>query len=352
MLSTACQKEEEKTLENEKVPCYSEREKKGMNPITIENSEVVKKLRLNGIVSYNPNAVINYVSFVDGTITQTYFSLGDKVEKGQVLADIQSPELNSMSSELSQLQKELKVAERELESVQDFYEDEVSSEKELIEAQSQKENIEAKLDELEQNMELFSARSSSGSYQIKAPQSGYVVENRIVPGMRFSADSDPLFTISDLDKVWVNLEVYAAHMTAIKEGMKVEIISASQPDEKFEAEIQKVSAVFDPEKNVMQAWAILENVDEFLKPGLHIEAIVETEKMEEEAPRLPAESVIFHNDKDYVVVVDDCYTMRREIDVLYRDETTVFVKEGLEIGEEIVTNNALLHFEHSTLSEE
>src|SRR5690625_5243541 len=205
----SCHRKEDQRQVGKEVPCLTEAEKNEMQIIEVADTRVVQKLRLNGKVSYDPNAVIHYVSPMKGSIISTYFSLGDKVKKGQVMAEIKSTELNSLSAKAEQLRTKLKVAERELSAIQSFYKDEVASERELIAAKGEKRTLEAELKNLQTNLALYSTRSDDGTFQIKAPRSGFVVENRLVSGMRFRAESEPLFTISDLDKVWINLNIYA-----------------------------------------------------------------------------------------------------------------------------------------------
>lgn len=347
----SCENKEKKIKNQEKEKiCLSKAELQELNSLTVTNSKVVQKLRLNGKVAYNPNAVVNYVSLVGGIITNTYFTLGDKVKKGQVLAEIKSTELNAIEAEVNQLKAKIKVAKRHLESTQSFYDDGIASDKELMSAESEKENLQYDLHRLQTNLELYSASHDKGIFQIKAPRSGFVVDNKISAGLQIRAEGDPLFTISDLDEVWVNVNIYATNISFVKEGMPVRIKTNSYPDKVFKAKIERISQVIDPNENVLKARIVLDNKDLFLKPGLHVEAIVENEK-DFKAPRLPAEAVIFHNNNYYAVVINDCNTTNRPIEVLFQDENSVYIKNGLKSGEKVATKNALLQFENIASAE-
>ncbi|MDN3595541.1 efflux RND transporter periplasmic adaptor subunit [Zunongwangia endophytica] len=337
-------KKESKPLVKEKE-CFSEKEMTDFKPLKITNENVVKSLRLNGVVAYNPNAVVNYVSLVGGIITNTYFTLGDKVEKNQVLAEIKSTELNSIEAEVKQIKANLEVAKRQLQSTQSFYDDGIASEKELIAAKSEKGNLESDLEKLQTNLKLYSASPEKGVFQIKAPRSGFVVDNKIAAGMQIGAEGDPLFTISDLDEVWINVNIYASDINAVKEGMPVGIKTSSYPDKVFEGKINRISNVLEPNENVLKARIVLDNKDLFLKPGLYVEAIVRNET-EEKAPHIPAKSVVFNNNAYYIVKLEDkCNAKVSEVKILSKDENSFFIKEGLNEGDKIVTNNTLLLFE-------
>ena len=345
LLFIGCKEEPKKTETAQQ--CLSEQEFSALQPLKITNDQVVRRLRLNGVVAYNPNAVVNYVSLVGGIITNTYFTLGDKVEKNQVLAEIKSTELNGIEAEIKQLKANLEVAKRQLQSTQSFYDDGIASEKELIAAQSEKANLESDLQKLQTNLQLYSASPEKGVFQIKAPRSGFVVDNKIAAGMQIGAEGDPLFTISDLDEVWVNVNIYATDIDAVAEGMPVSIKSSSYPDKTFEGKIDRISNVLAPEDNVLKARIVLENKALFLKPGLRVEAIVKN-KTEEKAPHIPAKAVVFSNNAYYTVLLNDRCTPRiSEVEILSQDEDSFYIKEGLTEGDQIATHNTLLLFESS-----
>lgn len=337
---------EKEEIKEKKQNCLTAKQLDSLNPILVEPSPVVEKLRLNGKVAYNPNAVVNYVSLVSGIISNTFVSLGDKVEKNQVLAEIKSVELNEMQTQVKQLQAKLKVAQKELESKENFYEDKISSERELIAAQSEKENIESELEKLQNNLQMYSSSKEKNVFQIKAPRSGYVVDNKLVAGMQIGAEGEPLFTISDMDEVWINMNVYATNLNFVKQGMPIDIKINSYPGKIFEGEISNISHVMDPDENVLKARVVLENKELLLKPGLQVEGIVKSET-DLKMPRLSDKAVVYHNDKYYVVVIEDeCNLYEREVELYSQDEHTMYIKNGLDPGKKIVSRNTLLEFEH------
>lgn len=335
---------EEKKEENQEGRCLTEKEIEEMEPLEVINSEVEKELRLNGQVSHTPKAMIHYTGLVNGVITETHFEMGDKVEKNEVLAEIKSTELNAMQSEVEQTKEKLKVAERELEKTQSFYDDGIASEKGLTEAKSERNNLQSKLNKLQENLRFYSASDQKNVFEIKAPKSGYVVNNKLVDGMKINDDGKTLFTISNLKKVWINLSVYATDMHFMKEGMDVKIKTNSYPDSTFTAKVSHISQVLDPDKNTLNARVVYDNVKLLLKPGLQVEVLA-TSHNSKKAPRIPTDAVVFHNDEYYVDVIGECHTNNRHIKILSQDEHTVYVESGLEPGEKIVTKNALRQFE-------
>src|SRR5699024_8675317 len=120
----------------------------------------------------------------------------------------------------------------------------------------------------------------------------------------------------------------------------------SYPDKTFEGKISSISHVMDPDENVLKARVILDNKELLFKPGLQVEGIVRAEK-DLKMPRLSDKTVVYHNNKYYVVIVEDkCNLYQREVELYSQDEHTMYIKKGLEAGEKIASENALLEFEH------
>ena len=71
-----------------------------------------QELTLAGKVECDPEKIINYTPLINGVIDCTYFSLGDKVQKGQNMLDIRSTELSALHSEKISLETDHKIAEQ------------------------------------------------------------------------------------------------------------------------------------------------------------------------------------------------------------------------------------------------
>lgn len=315
---------------------------------TLSNQE--QALTLTGKVEYDPDKVIMYQPLLEGVVTQTYFSLGDKVQKGQVMFEMHSTAINAMQSELISSQAELRSAEREYQSAQALYDDQMLSEKELLEAQSNFKQAQASYARSKKDLALFGAGNAKGTYSVKAPMSGYVVEKRITTGSTILTDNEPLFTIADLSKVWVVVNVYANNLAAVREGMEVEVHTLSYKDEVFTGKIDYLSPVFDAEEKVLKARISMENTDLKLKPEMS--ALVTLKETTLQQPvTIPSEALIFDRNTSYVVVENapGSYSIREVIPQGHHEKVT-YIASGLAEGECVVVKNQLLIY--SGLKEE
>jgi len=312
---------------------------------TAEELAVTEMIPLTGMITSHPDKVVHFVTLVDGVITKVFFSLGDAVRKGSVIAEIRSPELSALHAEGVSVRSQLRLAERHYAAVTSMYEDGVSSQRELLEAEGALQQLQAELERVESVMALYGASSTPGVFQIRAPVSGFVTEKRITAGMQVAAGGDPLFTLADLSEVWVLANVYAGSVTRVTQGLEVGIRTLSYPGEVFPGTISALSHVFDEHEKVLRARIVLNNPGYRLKPGMLAEIDV-IRPAGNEAVAIPTDALIFDDNRNHVVVFHDACRMEvREVDLLLRRDDRTFLSRGVESGEQVVTRNQLLVYE-------
>lgn len=337
-------KKSEKAPSEKKEFCLTETLKNQTEFHEVKFQAVEQHISLNGKVETNPEKEINFVSLVEGIVVSTHFTLGQEVKKGQLLAEIRSAELSGMQAENRTLASQLTVAKRQLTSVKSMHEDGIASERDLLQAQSEVDVLEAELEKTTNNLNLFSSSGTSGVFQIRAPSTGIIIQNNLASGLQIT-EGDSLFIISDLSEVWVSINVYAGNLSAIQQNMEVDIKTLSYPDEVFKGNITAMSQVFDTEERVIKARVVMENIDLKLKPGMLVDVLVKKE-LNEEAFAIPTDALIFDNNQNYFLVYkDDCDITRRTANILGESNGLTYLKTGVTEGELVVSKNQLIVFE-------
>ena len=246
---------------------------------------------------------------------------------------------------LQSLNSQIKVAEIKLLSVEAMYKDEISSQKDLIKAQTDLDILKSERQKIKSNLKIFSASSEKGVFLIKAPASGIITDTAISTGMQISAEGDPLFTISDLSEVWVLVNVYATNIESIQAGIEVNISSLSYPDETFKGTIKTISQVLDNEAKVLKARVVLNNKDLKLKPGMLVDVVAE-KKFDRDGLSISTDAMVFDQNQNFVVVYNtDCNLEIRKIDLLNSNKKETFLVSGLQENEKIISKNQLLIYE-------
>lgn len=306
---------------------------------------VTEGVHLTGSIETNPDKVVHFVSLVGGIVSKTYFSLGDRVRQGQILAELRSTELSSLEAELKNLETQLEIGEKRLQTIRSMVEDGISTEKELIEAQGDLAILKTERHKVMSNLNLYSASAEKGVFQIKAPSSGIVTAKSIASGTQISAEGEPLFTISDLSEVWVMLDIYATNVQHMEKGMDVNISTLFYPDTVFAGKVGAISQVLDNEAKVLKARVVLRNSDLKLKPGMLVDVIALKDK-NIEAISIPTHSMVFDDNQNFVVVYKgDCDMEIRKVDILTMSNGTTFISGGLSEYEKVISKNQLLIYE-------
>ena len=346
VLACGCSEKQETAQRNTENFCLNTQLKEKIEIQTVKNQTVAENLSLTGNITYNTDDVVQFSSLVSGLITNTYFSLGDYVKKGDVLAEIKSTELNSLQAERKSLEAQLQVANRQLQSVQSMFDDGIASQSELVQANSEVNVLKSSLENVEQNLSLYSASNEKSVFQIKAPVTGYIVSKNVSPGMQIAANDTPLFTISNLSKVWVMVNIYPANLKDIHEGMEVTITTPAYPKQTFNGKITVISQVFDTEEHVLKARIVMDNTDLKLKPGLTADILINKKNNDTKMAAVSAKALIFDNNQNYIMVYkDDCHIERRQINPTVKNRDFLYFESGLNEGEKVIIKNHLLIYE-------
>lgn len=321
----------------------------GIDNAFLENVQTVKAspenyevdLTLTGKVTYDPDKVINYVPLISGMVERTYFSFGDKVSKGQTLLDIRSADLSALQSELISAEADVRIAGRELESAQSMHKDKILSERELIEAEAKLKQAEAVYSRVKNDLTIYDSKQD-GSFSIRSPIDGFIVEKNVSSGMPVSPDNGALFVVADISTVWVVINVYAGNLMFVKEGMNVDITTLSYPGEIFTGKINSLSQVFDPEDKVLKARIKMPNTDLRLKPEMSVVV-----KLKKETPdkilSVPSEALVFDDNAYFIVVEDSPGVFEiREVELYGSHGERTYIHAGLKEDESVVVKNQLL----------
>lgn len=309
----------------------------------LSEAPVHGELELTGSVSYDQDHLYRYQSLASGVVRDVRFNLGDYVTKGQVLAEIKTTELSDQSAELHKAEAALALSERQLRATTSLHDDGIASDKELLEAQNDVAAGKLEINRIKETLTIQGGSVDKGVLLIHAPMSGYIVGKKMTTGYQVNAGDDDLFIISDLKKVWVMANVYAAQLGMVKAGQEVAISTTAYPGKIFAGKIARLSNIFDPEEKVMKAVVEIDNAGLELKPDMMVSVNVHM-NMEEKALAVPLDAVIFDDDNYHIIAYhSDCDVRELTIAPLSHDKQYYYVNEDvLHKGDTIISRNQLL----------
>jgi len=311
---------------------------------TVKDANAVTELTLTGSVAPDENKMVNVFPMVSGVAEDVHVQLGDVVQKGQTLAIMRSAEMAGFTKDYVSSQADLRNTHRILESTQDMYKGGLASQKDLEQAQSDYDKAVAENKRAGAVTDIN--KSNSEGYEIKAPISGFVVEKNLNSGTQVRADNGQnLFTIADLSSVYVLANVYESDIMNVKTGDSVKITTLAYPDKVFTGRIDKIDNMLDPDSKVIHARIKVANPGNLLKPEMFANVQIRA-KSGENLPEINANTIIFDNDKNYVMVVDGKANVRiQPIVIAKKVEDRAYISSGVKAGDRIIASRQVYLYE-------
>lgn len=320
---------------------------------TVKIDNISDEVSLSGEVNNDDNKVVKIFPNASGQVVSVNVSLGDKVVKGQTLAVIKSADVAGNYSDLKTANSDAAIAEKEYKNAEQLYKNGISSEKEFTQAKLQYEKAMNAVSKVHTQIAINGGgkTSAGGTYIISSPRSGYIVEKNINAGSFIRNDNaQNLFTISDMQDVWVWANVFETDINKIKLGTSAEVTTIAYPDKIFSGKVNQINSVLDPSSKAMKIKIVLPNPGMLLKPQMFTKIII-NDKEDAKALVIPSKALVFDGGKNYVIMYKDNYHIKaRMVDILKTVGERTYLREGVTPGDLIISKNQLLLY--NSLAEE
>jgi cobalt-zinc-cadmium efflux system membrane fusion protein len=317
----------------------------GLKTVVADLRPIENVIRISGVVKPHPDKEAQVSSRVSGKIAALFFQVGDIVQRGQRLAEIQSAEIQKMQVELIQAENKLVLHQAELDRIQRLVESKIAAQKELIAAQNQHQTVLNEIDGLTQQLILLGlpesavkkarAEKSVSTFAVPSPLNGVVAERGVVLGETVEPNK-VMFKIFDPSVVFVEGDAFEDAAPQLRVGQQVRIRLAAYPGEVLSGKIARFSPVIDPQKRTIHLWVEVANRGGTLKPNLFadMDAVVGGGK---EVLAIPAEAIITTEGASFVFVEEKGGYRRADVVLGARDDRFAEVKSGLLPGDRVVT---------------
>lgn len=312
---------------------------------TVRAEPVRNELTLSGQITSDGDKTVKVYPLVGGVVEQLSVELGDHVTKGQVLAVIKSGEIADLQNQSSTAGTDLDIARKNLQVLEDQYSAGLASERDVALARQELRKAQSNVGKSRKQLGVYGV-SADGTYTLRAPISGFITEKNVTDHMQFNADNvGNLFTVSNLDDVWIMANVFESDIAKVQEGYAADVTTLSYPDKHFTGRIDKVFNVLDPESKVMKVRVRLRNPGYLLKPEMYAQIKVQNTE-NQKILAVPAQCVVFDKDRTFVMVFKDKHHIEtREVAIAKTVGNVSYVQSGLRDGEHIIAQNQLLVYD-------
>jgi cobalt-zinc-cadmium efflux system membrane fusion protein len=308
-----------------------------------------------GRVAFDEARVAHVFSPVSGRITRVVGALGRRVPAGEPLAVLESPDLASAWSDLIKARADQVAAGHERDRQKNLFEHDAGSERDAEAARDNAEKADAEVQRAELRLQLLHAAPQGQATQeflLRSPIAGEIVARTATPGLEVqgmlsSANVvQELFTVGELDPVWVWGDVYERDLGRVRPGQPTSITSVAYPGRRVEGTIDYVASSLDPQTHTLRVRCVVPNPERLLKPEMYVTLRVQLERGD--ALALPRGAVIKAGDRQTVFVEDgkapDGRTrfLQRAVALGEADDGWVAIASGLEEGEKVVVSGSIL----------
>ncbi len=221
--------------------------------------------RLYGKLVYDETSVARLSAYFPGRIDRLFVNyIGVSVQEGDHLAELYSPDLLAAFEELRQAKNSFDNAESGSQFLQDTASQTLIASREKLRlfglTQQQVEDVE-------------SGSFDSDELTIYAPIGGVVTHLAAREG-DYLKTGDPIATVSDLSRLWLDLEAYESQLAMLRWGMPVTFTVEAHPGEVFEGRVSFIEPIIDERTRTAAVRVAVDNSNGRLKPGMFSSAVV------------------------------------------------------------------------------
>jgi Cu(I)/Ag(I) efflux system membrane fusion protein len=309
----------------------------GVRSALVEQAELEETVRSVGRVVADETALVDVTLKVQGFVgTLRADAVGARVERGQVLFTIYSPELHSAQQEYLQALRSQASARG-------------TSAPERADALVVAARNRLRLwDVADADLERIAREGAPLQHvPVRSPASGYVIEKNVVAGSAV-APGERLFRIAPLDRVWLEAQIYESELALVREGQPVRVTLPYAPGRTWEGRVGYVYPTLAGETRTARVRIELANPDLELRPDMYA-------NVELSAPRgtrtvVPESAVLYAGERRFVFLdLGDGRFRPQRVEVGMRSGGRVEILSGLEAGQRVVASGTFLIASESRL---
>ena len=234
--------------------------------------------------------------------------IGSRVQKGELLAEIETPEIDEQLSQAvaarNQAAATLELAKSTVVRWEALRKKDVVSQQELDERRSAVASATANLAAADANVQRL--KQTEGFKRVVAPFSGVITRRNVDVGDLIDAGSGgggrALFQLAQTDPLRVYINVPQSYAQMVKAGQQVVVTQAELRGQTFQGQVARTSGAIDTTTRMMQVEVSLPNRDGILLPGAYVQ--VSLPLAASQTLTVPGNALIFRAEGTRVAVVD------------------------------------------------
>jgi membrane fusion protein, heavy metal efflux system len=337
------------------------------NSLTLNDSQLkgVKveevKERLFGIthdavgnIDFNQDNSLQVFTPYPGRITRLFAKAGDDVKKGQVLFDIDSPDLASAGGTLIQAAAQVELTTKALKRAQELLAAKGAAQKDVEQATSDYKTAEGNYDAARNAVRIFGKTDAEMNQMIAthrvdsqmpvpSPIDGRVTARNAAIGLYVQPGNTPApYTVSDISTMWMLASVPELDIPQLRLGQEVDVNVEAFPDRIFKGKITNIGASVDPNTHRIQVRSEVADPQHELRAEMFATFVIRIGEPVS-SPAVPEGGVVREGDGTMTawVTTDGRRFTQRTVKIGLQQHGYDQILEGLKPGERVATDGAL-----------
>jgi cobalt-zinc-cadmium efflux system membrane fusion protein len=312
---------------------------------TVAKKEIQRTLELPAVVEADPTRTVKVLPPVAGRLIDLKVQLGERVERGQELAVIDSSDLAQAYADEDKARSAVKMTKQTLDRALALEKYSAGSVKDRQQAENDHAQAKAELERAQSRLRAIGVpadpKEEGRKLSLKAPVSGSVIDLQVARGAHLNDPNAAIMTIANLDEIWVTANVPETNTALVAQGQAVDVVFAAYPGEVLKGRVLFVSDILDPDTRRTKVRIAFKNPDIRLKPNMFASATFVTPK--QTVTVVPATAVVLRSEADQVFVEVAPWTFEaRAVDIDFQQKDQVVIAHGVEADQHVVVKGAVL----------
>lgn len=352
LFSLGCDKKADP--KDEAPPALKVEQAQDVNTVHVEHPEqfplvaaatqmTASTMNVTGQVQPDVTHVIPVISLASGRVVAIYAHIGDFVHKGQKLFTVRSDDIEGAYQTYRKAVADEALAKVQLDRTKLLYSKGAVSQSTLEIAQDTEDKAVVDVEAAEEHLKLLGAKDlkqPSGAVDVFAPATGVIIEQNIVQsaGVKTLDNAPNLFTIANIDDVWIVCDVYENQLPSLSVGQTATIHFNAYTDKTVTGRISEIDPILDPTIRTAKVRVQVKNPG-FMKIGMFVTASFQAQRQE---PRVvvPATAIVHLHDQDFVYVMKSQgnFGLTKVVSGAMAPGNMQVVESGLQAGQQVASN--------------
>jgi cobalt-zinc-cadmium efflux system membrane fusion protein len=307
--------------------------------------DIQRTLVLPAMVEADPAKLVKVLPPLAGRVMQLKVTLGERVELGQPLVVLDSPDLAAAYADYDRAKVLLALALKNRDRQRDLAKIGGSAVKDLQQAETDYVTAEVELDRSRARLVQIGVSPDTTEktrlVTVSAPSAGSIIDLGVAPGAFWNDATAPMMTVADLSTVWITANVPEKDTALVAKGQPVTVTLPAYAGEVLRGTVLFVSDVLDPDTRRTKVRIAFPNPDLRLKPSMFASVSFETSRRK--AVVVPTTALVLKNDAERVFVEVAPWTFEpRDVEAGFQEGAQTILKSGIVSGDRVVVRGGVL----------